>query len=64
MENFNSIEKIQDAIKDFDLSKYVDRRVISALAMYGIYKVSYELLWVPSNGFWIHYLMPRKNLRA
>ena len=32
--------------------------------MYGIYKVSYELLWVPSNGFWIHYLRPRKNLRA
>ena len=64
MENFNSIEKIKDAVKEFDLSKYVDNRIVGALAMYGIYKIGYELLYVPSNGFWIHYLRPRKNLRS
>jgi len=63
MENFN-MDKIKEVVNKFDLSEYVDRRVVGALAMYGIYKVGYELLWVPTNGFWIHYLRPRRNLRS
>ena len=32
--------------------------------MYGLYKVGYEVLYVPSYGFWSHYLRPRRNLKA
>lgn len=32
--------------------------------MYGLYKLGYEALWVPSYGFWCHFLRPRRNLRA
>ena len=64
MENFPSIDQIKDQIKDFDASKYVDQRVVTALALLGACKVGYEALYVPGNGFWTHYLQPRLDLKS
>lgn len=64
MDSLPSVDEIKEAVQDFDLTRYVDRRVVTALAMYGVCKVGYELLWVPSYGFWAHYVRPRMNLKA
>jgi len=63
MENLPGFDKFKDIVKDFDLSQYLDRRLVSALALYGVAKVGYEALAVPSYGFWAHYVRPRMNLK-
>lgn len=56
MENLPSIDQIKDAVKEFNLARYVDRRTVTALALYGVCKIGYEVLWVPSYGFWTHFI--------
>ena len=58
------MDKIKDTVKDFDATNYVDQRILSVLALYGIAKVGYEMIYVPTYGFWTHFLQPRKNLKS
>lgn len=51
-------------MKEFDATKYVDQRVLTVLALFGVAKIGHELLYVPGKGFWTHFLQPRLNLKA
>ena len=62
MDNLPQVDQLIDTVKNFDASKYVQKEMLTAMALYGAYKVGYEVLYVPTQGFWKHFLQPRKNL--
>lgn len=62
MDNLPQVDQLIDTVKNFDPSQYVQKEFITAMALYGAYKVGYECLFVPTNGFWKHFLQPRQNL--